>query len=71
MSKYYSDDEEYSQMSFDEKCIRDRIEEILGTFTREMEGYSYYGSNPGIKEDEYDDVAEAIMDEFKMWDDDK
>lgn len=69
MSKYYSSDPEYSQMSLNEKIIRDRIEAILGTFTREMEGYSYFGSNPGVSEDDYDEVAEAIMTEFSMWDD--
>lgn len=67
MSKYYSPDEEYTQISLQDKLVRDKIEAILGTFTREMEGYSYYGSNPGISEDEYDDVAEAIMTELGLW----
>lgn len=67
MSKYYSEDPEYTQISLPEKQIRDRIEATLATFTKEMEGYSYYGSNPGISEDDYDEVAEAIMTEFGMW----
>ena len=28
--------------------------------TREMEGYSYFGSNPGVCEDDYEDIAAAI-----------
>jgi hypothetical protein len=71
MSKYYSEDPEYTQMSFSEKTIRDKLEKILSEFTREMEGYSYFSSNPGISEDDYEDVAEKIMDVFNMWDDQK
>jgi hypothetical protein len=32
----------------------------LKDLTTEMEGYSYFGSNPGVKEVDYDDVADAI-----------
>lgn len=67
MSKYYSEDSEYSKISLTDKFTRDRIEKILATFTREMEGYSYFGSNPGISEDDYDDVAEAVMTELNLW----
>ena len=67
MSKYYSDDPEYTQISLQDKLVRDKIEAILGTFTREMEGYSYFGSNPGISEDDYDELAEAIMTELNLW----
>lgn len=67
MAKWYSEFPEYSKISLPDKLIRDKIEAILGTFTQEMEGYSYYSSNPGIPEDNYDDVAEAIMTEFNMW----
>ena len=34
MSKYYSEDPEYSQMSFSEKTIRDKLEAILESFSR-------------------------------------
>jgi hypothetical protein len=34
--------------------------EKLKSLTTEMEGYSYFGSNPGVKEDDYEDVADAI-----------
>lgn len=37
-----------------------KIVRVLRTFTCEMENYSYYGSNPGIPEDSYDDVADKI-----------
>jgi len=32
----------------------------LKKLTPEMEGYSYFGSNPGVKEGDYEDVADAI-----------
>ena len=32
----------------------------LKELTTEMEGYIYFGSNPGVKEDDYEDVADAI-----------
>lgn len=33
---------------------------------QEMEGYSYYGSNPGIAEEDYEDIAEELMKEFGL-----
>lgn len=69
MAKYYSKDPEYSKISLTDKLTRDKLEEVLATFTREMEGYSYFGSNSGIQEDDYDEVAEAIMSAFNMWED--
>lgn len=67
MSKYYSEDPEYTKISLTDKLTRDKLEKVLATFTREMEGYSYFGSNPGIQEDDYDEVAEAIMTEMNLW----
>lgn len=68
MAKWYSTEfPESSKISTEEYLIRSRIEAILATFTQEMEGYSYFGSNPGIPEDDYDDVAEAIMTELGLW----
>ncbi len=67
MSKFYSEHAEYSQISLPDKLLRDKIEAVLSSFTREMEGYSYFGSNPGISEDDYDDVAEAIMTVLNLW----
>ena len=37
---------------------------LLDEFTQEMEGYSYYGSNPGISTDDYEDVADRILEKF-------
>lgn len=71
MSKYYCDDAEYSQMSFNEKEIRDRIEAILEKYNRNL-NYSYTCSDEyGVSENYFEDVAEDIMTEFNMWDEDK
>lgn len=61
MTRYYSEYPEYSKISKEEYELRNKIIAVLEQFTREMEGYSYYGSNPGISEDDYEDVAEAIL----------
>jgi hypothetical protein len=29
-----------------------------------MENYDYFGTNPGVAQDDYEDVAEGIMQEF-------
>ena len=67
MAKYYCDDPEYSKMSHTDYVTRTMIEAVLGEHTQEMEHYSYYGSNPGVPEDSYDDVAEAIMTALCLW----
>lgn len=68
MSKwYYKDDPEQGQISTENYLLRVRIENILTEYTQEMEGYSYCGSNPGIAEDNYEDVAESIMTELGLW----
>lgn len=41
--------------------MKDIILRILKEYTQEMEGYSYFGSNPGIPEDDYDDIADKII----------
>lgn len=61
MTRYYSEYPEYSKISKEEYELRNKIIAVLEQFTREMEGYSYFGSNPGIAEDDYEDVAEAIL----------
>lgn len=50
MSKYYSEDPEYTKISLTDKLTRDKIEAVLKIFTQEMENYSYYGSNPSKQE---------------------
>jgi hypothetical protein len=64
MARWYSEDPDYTQISTEEKIIRDRIIAIIHRHTKEMEGYSYCGSNPGVSVDDYDDVADDIMLEF-------
>ena len=64
MARFYSEDPKFTQISTNEKAIRDRIVEIISRYTQEMEGYSYFGSNPGVDDDDYEDVADAIMIEF-------
>jgi hypothetical protein len=48
------------------KQIKQRIIAILDNYTTEMEGYSYYGSNPGVSEDDYEDIANDILKEFEV-----
>ena len=61
MARFYSEDPKYTEISTNEKAIRDRIVEVISRYTLEMEGYSFYGSNPGVAEDHYEDVADEIM----------
>lgn len=66
MAKWYSEDPEYTEISKEEKELRDKIVAVIDRYTKEMEGYSYYGSNPGISEDDYEDVADDLMAAFKI-----
>lgn len=66
MSRHYSIDPEFTKISTEEKAIRDRIIAVIDRHTREMEGYSYCGSNPGVSVDDYEDIADDIMKEFKI-----
>ena len=43
-----------------------KIMNVLDRHTEEMEGYSYFGSNPGIPEDEYDEIAEELIKELGL-----
>ena len=61
MTRFYSEYPEYSQISKEEKELRDKLVGIITSFTQEMENYSYFGSNPGVPEDSYEDVAEEIL----------
>ncbi len=38
------------------------IMKILEKYTREMEGYSYFSSNPGVSQDDYEEIADEIID---------
>ena len=62
-ARWFSEDPEYSKITPEEKATRDRIIAIISSYSREMEGYSYFGSNPGVREDDYEDVADEIVGE--------
>jgi hypothetical protein len=62
--RYFSEHPEYSEITAADKAVRDKIVAIIDEYTREMEGYSYFGSNPGVRVDDYEDVADHIMVEF-------
>jgi hypothetical protein len=49
------------EISEQEQVNTDTILKIFKANTREMEGYVYFGSNPGISEEDYDDVADNII----------
>jgi hypothetical protein len=66
MARWFSENPEFTEISKEDKAVRDRIVAIIASYTREMENYSYYGSNPGVPVDEYEDVAEDIMKEFDI-----
>lgn len=61
MARWYSEVEEYSKISLQEKLLRDKIVAIIDKWTQEMEGYSYYGNNPGVPEEDYEDIADEIL----------
>jgi len=44
-----------------ERVRLQQIVDIMNRYTTEMEGYSYFGSNPGIPEDVYEDIAQEII----------
>lgn len=66
MARWYNENPEYTQISKEDKDKCDRIVAVLEQYKREMEHYSYYGSNPGIPEDDFEDVADDIMKEFGL-----
>jgi hypothetical protein len=36
----------------------------LKEYTKEMEGYSYCGSNPGVSEDDYEEISDKIIKDY-------
>ena len=44
-----------------ERIRLEQIVAIMRTYTQEMEGDHWYGSHPGISEDDYEDIAEEII----------
>jgi hypothetical protein len=46
------------------ESIKAAIAKMMQEYVTEMEGYSYYGSNPSIKEDDIEEIAGRIVKEF-------
>jgi hypothetical protein len=46
--------------------IKQRIIAIIDNYTTEMEGYSYYDSNPGVSKNDYENIANDILKEFEV-----
>ncbi len=66
MARWWSEFEEYSKISKEEKELRDKLVEVIAQYTKEMEGYSYFGSNPGVSEDDYEDIADDLLLKFDI-----
>lgn len=66
MARWYHPDSEFSEISKGEFELREKLIAIMKEFVTEMEGYSYFSSNPGIPENDLDDVADKIMLEFNV-----
>jgi hypothetical protein len=65
-ARWYSEIEEYTKISLKEKILRDELVGMMKDYTVNMENYSYYGSNPGIPEDSYEDIADYIIVKFNL-----
>lgn len=49
------------------KCSKKlQLVEIINAYTTEMEGYSYFGSNPGVGTDAYEAIATEILNKFDL-----
>lgn len=60
MARRY-DEDALTKSILEYKEKRDRIVKIIDGYTREMESDSYFGSNPGVEVDDYEDIADEIM----------
>lgn len=64
MARYFSEYPEYTEISLEEKLLRDKLIAVIERYTQEMENYSYYGSNPGVSKYNFDEIADDILKEF-------
>jgi hypothetical protein len=46
--------------------IKERIIATIDKYTKDMEGYSYYGLNLGVSRNDYENIAEDILKEFEV-----
>lgn len=66
MAKHYNEDPEYSKCSKAEFELREKIVAIIAKHTSTFYGGYSYSSQEGVKEDDYEDVAEEIIAAFGM-----
>jgi len=71
MARHYTEGSDRNTMTRAEAEQRERIVRIMNRYTRDMEADSYYGRNPGIALDDYEDVADEIRLAFHMVDRDQ
>jgi hypothetical protein len=65
--EWFEPNEEYKAKQLFEKTIKKmEIVEVIHSYTQEMEGYSYYDSNPGVPQDAYEEIAQAIMNKWEL-----
>lgn len=67
MAKWFSEEKEYTQMTVAEFLMRNRIENILKNNSTDLSNSHWHGSNYGVKEDIFEEVAEDIMTELGLW----
>ncbi|MNF51330.1 hypothetical protein D3C85_737380 [compost metagenome] len=66
-ARWYKEyDPETSEISLEDKLLRDKLVALMMEYSQEMENYSYYGHNPGVPDDNLEDIADAILLKFKV-----
>ena len=68
MAKWYCENPEYSVCSQAEFEVREKIVAIMAKYTSTFYGGYGYSSEQGMKEEDYEDAAEAIIEAFGMVD---
>jgi hypothetical protein len=72
MAKWFcSSDPSVGQISEKDYGVRRAIERVMEKYTIDMENYSYYGSNMGVSENDYEEIAEEVMDVLELWEKDQ
>lgn len=65
--EWFDINEEYEAEQLFEKTVKKmEIVEVIHAYTQEMEGYSYFGSNPGVPKDTYEEIAQDIMNKWEL-----
>lgn len=67
MAKFYSEDPEYTKMTIADLLLRNRIHNILESNNIDLSNSHWHGSNYGVPENAFEDVAEEIMTELGLW----